>query len=62
VVSKSPQSGELQLIDLTGKVILSQKTQGLDATLDVHDLPSGMYMLKLVQAGKQGIHRLVVAH
>jgi hypothetical protein len=56
-----PKAGELQLLDLTGKVLQSQTLRGLGTTLDVQDLPAGMYLLTLTQGGARATKRLVIA-
>ncbi len=59
---KDVKTGELQLMDLAGKVVYAQRTQGLAATIDVHTLPAGMYLLSLTQSGLRATQRVVIAH
>lgn len=56
------RAGSVILTDLTGKVVKSQDVHGIGATLDVQNLPAGMYLLKLTQGNLQTTQRVVIAH
>ncbi len=57
-----PKAGQLTMLDLAGKVVAQQTTHGMGTRMDVHDLPAGMYLLRLTQAGAQATKRIVVTH
>lgn len=56
------KAGELQLMDLTGKVLRMEAVRGLGATLDLQGLPAGMYLLSLTQGSARATKRLSIAH
>ncbi len=54
--------GQVAVLDLAGKVLLTKVTQGLGTMIDVRDLPTGMYLLRFTQGSAQTSKRVVVAH
>lgn len=54
--------GEVVLADLAGKVLRRVPAQGLGTTLDVHDLPAGLYILHVTLGDMQASKRLSVTH
>lgn len=60
VTIKSPQSAQLEVLDLTGKVVMVKAlTEGTNSLL-LNDLASGMYTLKFEQKGLVDFHKLLV--
>jgi D-alanyl-D-alanine carboxypeptidase len=45
-ISGLPVNSEIQLTDLTGKLLMTQKTVNVLTTIDIHQLPSGVYVLR----------------
>ena len=63
VETKNEDDLELNLLDVFGKVIKQQKTtvqQGLNnKSLDIQDLPNGIYFLQLQQGTEKIIRRII---
>jgi hypothetical protein len=43
----NPIGEQLELFDLSGKLVRTVKVQGENETLDIHDLPTGAYLVKM---------------
>jgi hypothetical protein len=58
------EAGEaaIRLFDMTGKQVLRQSGSGQREVVDVSGLPSGLYMLQLVQGEMKSSSRIVVQH
>jgi Secretion system C-terminal sorting domain len=56
------KAGEISVLDLTGRVLRVQAARGLGTTVDVRDLPAGMYLVRFTQGGAQATKRVMVAH
>ena len=54
-------SGNLKIIDFTGKVVKSYKVSGTNIVmkLDIHDLNSGLYLMKLESRNKFAVRKLI---
>jgi hypothetical protein len=52
---------EIQLMDLTGKVLWTLAVHGLNAEMDVQELATGMYLLSLTQGNVRDVKRIVIA-
>lgn len=63
-LTKQPQSSLIQLINVQGKTVLTQKGQthlGLQKTsLDIADLPAGVYYLRITLDGKSQTSKVVI--
>ncbi|UTW62300.1 T9SS type A sorting domain-containing protein [bacterium SCSIO 12741] len=58
--SMSPEPYQVQVLDLSGKVIQSQRTiQEQQYTLDLSQLSTGMYILQIEQGGSQSRFRVI---
>jgi hypothetical protein len=52
----------LQLVDVTGKLMLSQPISGKTTQLDITNLPNGMYLYRVLSVnGIEGIGKVVIA-
>jgi uncharacterized repeat protein (TIGR01451 family) len=52
----------LQLVDITGKLMLSQPISGKTTQLDINNLPNGMYLYRVLSVnGIEGIGKVVIA-
>jgi uncharacterized repeat protein (TIGR01451 family) len=52
----------LQLVDVTGKLMLSQPIAGKTTQLDINNLPNGIYLYRVLGAnGIEGIGKVVIA-
>src|SRR5688572_15886260 len=54
------QAYEMEVTDLTGKVILSQKNAGAKTVVDLNGKAKGVYLLKLISEGKTATRKLVI--
>jgi hypothetical protein len=54
--------GKVELMDLSGKLMVVAPLLGLGAELDVRDLPVGMYVLRLTQGSVQSTRRISILH
>ena len=45
-ISGLPGNSEIQISDLTGKLLMMQKTSNFITTIDIHKLPQGIYILR----------------
>lgn len=50
----------VEMIDLTGRVVLSREVGVNNITLNVNDMPTGVYLVQVTQAGKSYVERLVI--
>ena len=48
-----PANSEIQITDLTGKLLMAQKTTNTLTALDVHQFPQGVYILKSMMGVKK---------
>lgn len=55
-------TAELQMMDLTGRVVLSRSMRVPGSTLDVAHLPNGLYLLKVVGDGQVATAKVQVQH
>lgn len=53
-------AGQLRVMDLTGKVLQQVGTRGHQQSLQLGELPAGMYLVQFAQGGKSATQRLVV--
>jgi hypothetical protein len=56
---KNQTDAELSVIDLTGKVLLSQYCAGEKAELDVSLLPKGIYFLRIMENNRNSVAKFV---
>ena len=52
-ISGLPANSEVQLLDLTGKLLWVTKTVRNPETVDIHELPQGVYVLKTLLGTKK---------
>lgn len=55
------ENSTLQVMDATGKVVLSIGFNGTTVSIDTSVLPEGMYIARIVQSGKSSESRFVIA-
>ena len=53
------QSVELTVIQLDGRVMLTQRSADINNTLDISTLPTGAYVLRIVVDGQVSTQRFV---
>lgn len=49
----------IQLIDMGGRMVLSRRIRQASAVLDIREQPAGVYMLKIITAGKVLVKKIV---
>jgi Pregnancy-associated plasma protein-A/Secretion system C-terminal sorting domain len=52
-------SGSIKLYDITGKIITTQTIQSQKTSINVSNLPSGIYILKVFSSDKQQVFKLI---
>jgi hypothetical protein len=55
-----PEPANVTIADVTGKIFLQQHTETNATTLNIGELPSGLYFVKVTTEQKSGVVRLVV--
>ncbi len=51
---------QVDLLDMTGRILSSQKTSQSDATLDLRQMPQGIYLVRVLTSGGVAVRKLVV--
>lgn len=52
---------QVEINDMTGRLVRSERISGNTATISVADLPMGTYFVRLIADGKSGVARLIIA-
>ncbi|MCB9251675.1 MAG: T9SS type A sorting domain-containing protein [Flavobacteriales bacterium] len=55
-------SGNLEMLDLAGRIVLSEKITGQDHRLDVSGFENGLYILKLQNEGNRLSRKIMIRH
>jgi hypothetical protein len=60
ITSSSSNTKQVSIFNLLGKKVFEQSFSGLQKTLDVTDLNSGIYILKVSENGNMATKKLVI--
>lgn len=62
IVLSKESNAVYTLTDLAGKVVLTGKMQGRSATINVNELPQGVYLLNVSTTEGSSVHKVMVQH
>ena len=52
--------GQLDVIDMTGRVLQSRRVSGEQTRVNLHDVASGVYMIRLTEGNKAKTQKIVI--
>jgi hypothetical protein len=52
-------SGNIEILDLTGKVVIEQKTTGKETNIDLSELNPGIYFVRVINGQSLGIKKIL---
>jgi CubicO group peptidase (beta-lactamase class C family) len=58
-VSGLPVNSEIQIMDLTGKLLMTMETMNTTATFDIRNLPQGLYFIRSMNGETTGIGKFI---
>jgi hypothetical protein len=49
----------IEILDITGKVVLIRNNQAQHATIDINNLPNGIYLVRVRSASQMAVQKII---